>query len=180
MTVFDHIVPIKNCILELFVESEPLGEGASRTVYAVRDDATLVLKVERTGKTFHNMTEWLVWQEVKDWPIADWFAPCLKIDSWGTALLQRRTVPFASEREFRDALRQTRGGYLPSIFSDTHYDNFGMLNGIVVCHDYGYHKMIYNGAKALCEELGYLEYDAPATIIRTHRPNEEGQLSLDL
>lgn len=180
MTVFDHLTQIKNCILELFVEDEPLGEGASRTVYAVRDEPTLVVKVERTGKTFHNQTEWLLWQEVKDWPVADWFAPCLKIDSWGTALLQRRTVPFTSEREFREALRATRGGQLPSIFSDTHFDNFGMLNGVVTCHDYGYHKMFHTGARALCEELGYMKYDAPEPIIRTHRNNQKGQLSLDL
>lgn len=180
MTVFDHLTQIKNCILELFIDEEPIGEGASRTVYAVKGDPSVVVKVERTGHTFHNMTEWLVWQEVKDWPIADWFAPCVKIDSWGTALMQRRTRPFQSEREFREALRKTRGGLLPSVFADTHYHNFGMLNEVVVCHDYGYHKMLYNGAKSLCEELGYLEFDPPATMVITQRDNQKGQLSLDL
>lgn len=180
MNIFDHIVPLKNCALELFVDPEPLGEGASRKVYALRRDPDLVLKIEDAGRTFNNQTEWMIWQEVKDWPIADWFAPCVAIDSWGSALLQRRTEPFECERDFREALRKTRGGYLPTLFSDTHHENFGMLDGRVVCHDYGYHKLFYQGAQAMCQELGLLEFDEPAARINTHRSNRKGQLHLDL
>lgn len=179
MTVFDHGTGVKNCILEIFV-GDLIGEGASRCVYEVRDKPDLVLKVETAARTFHNSTEWLVWREVKDWPIADWFAPCLDIDGWGTAMIQKRTTPFESERDFRDALRSTRGGLLPDVFSDTHFENFGMLNGCVTCHDYGYHKMLQGGARSMCEELGYIEYDAPEPMVRTHRNNQGGQLVLDL
>ena len=179
MTIFDHIPKIKDCILELLV-GESLGEGASRSVYSLEERPDIVLKVERTGHTFHNPTEWMVWHEVKDWPIADWFAPCIEIDSWGTALLQRRTEPFENERAFREALRRTRGGLLPTVFADTHYHNFGMLNGQVTCHDYGYHKMYHGGARAMCEELGYIKYDPPEANVETHRVDNGDQYALDL
>lgn len=180
MNIFDEQVAVKNCVLELFVDVEPIGEGASRRVYTLPMDDTLVLKLEYTGKTFHNSVEWLVWNEVKDWPIADWFAPCVSIDSWGSALLQRRTQPFACEQDFKDAMQRTRGGYLPTIFADTHYDNFGLLNDLVVCHDYGYHRMLRNGAQMMCQEMGYMQFDPPADQVKTHRNNAKGQLSLDL
>jgi len=178
--IFDEVQQLKNCVLELFVGIDPIGEGNSRRVYTLTRDDSLVLKIEYTGKTFHNPVEWLVWNEVKDWPINDWFAPCIAIDSWGSALLQRRTQPFESEKDFNEALRRTRGGRLPEILADTHYHNFGLLNDQVVCHDYGYHRFLRQGAQAMCQELGYLQFDEPADTVKTHRFNQEGQLHFDL
>lgn len=179
MIIYEHTSAVKNCILELLV-GDVLGEGASRAVYALPSDPTLVLKVEHSGRTFHNPTEWLIWEEVRGWPISDWFAPCLSIDSWGTSMTQRRTIPFESEEDFKLALKNTRGGRIPSVFSDTHYHNFGMLNGSVTCHDYGYHKMLEGGARAMCEELGYINIDPPPPAVKTHRKRRNTQLELDL
>lgn len=170
---------IKDCVVALFV-GDLIGEGASRSVYELLGNDSHVLKVERTGLTFHNQTEWLIWDEAKDWVIADWFAPCVSIESWGTALVQKRTKPFETLNEFRDALQKTRGGLLPKIFSDTHYENFGMLNDRVVCHDYGYNRMIRTGIESMCEQLGFFEYDKPEEYIRSHRNHKEGQLYLDI
>jgi hypothetical protein len=179
-SLFDEITQIKNCALETLIDPEPIGVGNSRRVYSLVRDDTLVIKLEYSGRTFHNQVEWLVWQEVKDWPINDWFAPCVSIDSWGSALIQRRTQPFDSEQDFKDALRRSRGGRLPEMLADTHYHNFGMLNDQVVCHDYGYHRFLRQGAQAMCQELGYLQFDEPPHTVKTHRPIDKGQLNLDL
>lgn len=148
----------KNSILDLMI-GKCIGSGASRRVYEVRSDKSLVLKVEYEGGTFHNQQEWLIWKEMKDWPIADWFAPCVDIDGYGNVLIQRRTEPFTSEKDFRIALQRTRGGVIPDIFSDIHYANFGMLDGRVTCHDYGYHAMYEGAARRLSIDAGYLTID---------------------
>ena len=126
----DYIGPIKNSILYAFV-GDQIGSGASRDVFEVEHDKTIVMKVERTGRTFHNQTEWLVWKEVKDWPIAEWFAPCTGIDGYGNVLFMKRTEPFDCEKDFKAAVTKTRGGVIPKVFDDVHYANFGMLDGRV-------------------------------------------------
>jgi len=170
--------PLKNSILTLFV-GKCIGSGASREVYAVVHDETLVVKVETTARTFHNQTEWLIWQEMKEWPISDWFAPCTEIDAYGNVLIQRRTEPFKCDKEFKAALTRTRGGVIPRVFQDIHYGNFGMLDGRVVCHDYGYHGFYEQIAKEMSIDAGYIRYDDPVDE-EDHDFTEGGQLALDL
>lgn len=176
----DEISNLKTSSLRLFV-GDCIGSGASRRVYEVAHDKTLVLKVEHAGRCFHNATEWLIWEVLRDWPIADWFAPCIEIDSYGNAMLQKRTEPFQSEKDFRLALQRTRAGIIPDVFSDIHYGNFGMLNGVVTCHDYGYHGFFEKVARDLSIDAGYIAYDSPVEDDGERRDwTKKGQYALDL
>lgn len=163
----------KDSIIQLFV-GKRIGRGASRHVYELMMDKTRVLKVEHTGYSFHNVAEWKVWQEVKDYTIGLWFAPCYDIDSLGNVLVQARTVPFESEEAFHAAC----GGKVPSCFDDIHYGNWGMFEGRVVCHDYGYNHLLGFAAKqdwqmvdlAARAEKGTHK---PDIILPTDKPAEE-------
>lgn len=167
-------------MIDVFV-GDRIGKGASREVYSVVYDDSLVLKVETTGRTFHNQTEWLVWQEMKKWPISDWFAPCVGIDSYGNCLLQKRTKPFDFEKEFLQAVQRTRGGRIPGVFDDVHFANFGMLDELVVCHDYGYHKFFEKAARDLSIAGGHIQYDdEEAAGLQDHDMTKGGQFELDL
>lgn len=170
---------LKDSALHLFV-GDKIGGGASRHVYAIEGDDTRVLKIEHTGKTFHNQTEWLIWQEVKDWPISDWFAPCIDIDGYGNVMIQGRTEPFECNKDFRDAVTKTRGGVIPAVFDDIHYGNFGLYDGRVTCHDYGYHKFFEQIAREMSVEAGYIKYDDPEQkdAMKPHDFTEDGQLVL--
>jgi hypothetical protein len=149
--IYDEGVTAKNCVLELFVDKQ-IGSGAYRRVYALTQDETCVVKVEYYGKEFCNVAEMRVWQEVELTPLAKWFAPCIEIDSLGIALIQKKTLPFRSEEEFHAALIDTKAGPLPAFFDDVHFGNFGMLDGRVVCHDYGFNHFIRDGIRAAAGE----------------------------
>lgn len=178
--LYDYGAPIKNSILGMFVK-DVIGSGASRDVYSLEQHDDLVMKVERTGKTFHNQTEWLIWKEMKQWPISDWFAPCVDIDGYGNVLFQKRTQPFDSDKEFKSALTKTRGAVIPNVFQDIHYANFGMLDGRVVCHDYGYHGFFEQIAREMSINAGYIKYDDPVEDDEQHDFTDEGgQLALDI
>jgi hypothetical protein len=140
---------IKEYALNLFV-GKRIGRGAFRRVYAV--DKYRVLKVEYTGREFCNMMEAKVWHYVRDTPLEDWFAPVLEIEPMGVAMLQSRTQPFDSEADFKKALEETRGGILPLFFDDVHYGNFGMLDGRVVCHDYGFNHFLKSAVSSYSED----------------------------
>lgn len=164
----------KNAILSLFV-GRRLGKGAYRRVYDLKiADETLVIKLEYCGTEFCNITEWKVWNEVKDTPLEEWFAPCEDIDLLGLALIQKKTKPFDSEKEFRDAVLQTRDGVLPTFFDDVHYGNFGMLDGKVVCHDYGFNNFLSEAVKM---KWGDLAWKHNGTTAKTP---QEDQLELPL
>lgn len=168
----------RDSMINLFV-GKKIGGGASRRVYEMVGHPDRVLKVEHTGFSFHNHAEWAIWNEVKHWPISDWFAKCIDIDSLGNVLMQQRTTPFKSERDFKDALVKTRGNQLPSFFADVHYGNFGMLNDVVVCHDYGYHHFISRSARQMSIELGYLEEDK-TEVLSTYIKEQPDQYALNL
>lgn len=175
--LYDYCAPLKNSILSMFV-GEHVGSGASRDVFSVIHDESLVMKVEHSARTFHNQTEYLLWNDVKSWPIADWFAPVIGIDSYGNVLFQKRTEPFECEKDFHAALTRTRGGFIPKVFEDVHYGNFGMLNGLVVCHDYGYHGFFEQVARDMSVEAGYITFDKEE--LTAYDVSEGGQLALDI
>lgn len=175
--LYEYVGPLKNSILSVFV-GDRIGSGSSRDVYNVLHDPTLVMKVETAARTFHNQTEYLIWQEVRDWPISDWFAPCIDIDSYGNVLFQKKTKGFDSEQEFRAAITRTRGGVIPKVFEDIHYANFGLLNGIVTCHDYGYHGFFEQVAREMSIDAGYIKFDKDERT--AFDVTDEGQLALDL
>jgi hypothetical protein len=174
----NYVDPLKNSILTMFL-GQCLGKGSSREVYELVHDASLVMKVETSSRTFHNQTEWLVWQEMKEWPISDWFAPCTDIDPYGNVLIQKRTEPFDTDRKFKAALTRTRGGVIPSVLHDIHFANFGMLDGQVVCHDYGYHGFFEQIGRNMSIHAGYITYDDPYDEEK-HDFTDGGQLVLDI
>lgn len=177
----DESILLKNSALQILV-GECIGSGASRHTYALPHDDTLVLKVEHSGCTFHNQMEYLIWEEMRNWPIKDWFAPCVNIDGYGNVLIQKRTEPFDSHSDFKAALQRTRGGVIPAVFDDVHWGNFGMYDGRVVCHDYGYTHFFHMMAREMSIEAGYIKKldDDYQAECKPHDFTEGGQLALDL
>lgn len=118
---------------------EKLGEGQYRHVYAHRSRPDLVVKIEQGARSWSNIEEWNVWREAQDFPkLTDWFAPCEWISGCGSVLLQKRTSPVRDDELPKQ---------LPAFFCDLKRDNFGMLNGKFVCHDYGNNRLYLEGFK---------------------------------
>lgn len=106
-----------------------LGRGMSRTVYQYLLDPTLVVKIETKAGSFQNIREWEYWNENKEFaPMRDWLAPCLYISPCGSVLIQKKCYPL-DEKKYPKMI--------PHFFTDTKYQNFGLLDGNVVCFDYG-------------------------------------------
>lgn len=125
---------ISKDLLELCV-GKKIGQGMSRDVYEYRSDHTLIVKFEVNSGSFQNVMEWETWQRVKNVPeISKYFAPCVRISSCGTILLQKK---ISTALKYPDKL--------PAYLSDTKRSNYGMYNGNFVCCDYGTHAMIENG-----------------------------------
>ena len=110
-----------------------LGNGAYRNVYELKLNPTYVIKYERT-RTFCNAQEWLIWQEVQGTDLERWFAPCHLISQDGAFLIQQRTKPVSK-----------LPAELPDFFADLKPENFGRLNGRLVAHDYGNHRIYTKG-----------------------------------
>lgn len=108
---------------------EKLGEGATRAVYACSLDPTLVVKIEKFERKFHNIGEWEYWQTfqyVKD--VSVWLAPCVSISDCGSVLLMKRTNPLLTSDKLPTKL--------PFFLTDFKKENYGKLKNKVVCHDY--------------------------------------------
>lgn len=102
-----------------------IANGADRAVYDLRYSPKYVAKVEGESRSFHNAIEWQIWQRLEGSPLAKWLAPCLDISPCGSILIQRKTTPIARGPD-----------RLPSFLGDVKLENFGLLDGRVVCHDY--------------------------------------------
>ena len=115
------------------MKGEHLGTGSFRSVYCNRLNPEQLLKIE--GDThqryqFCNVIEWIFWNDNKENPkIAKWLAPCVSISSNGKILIQRRVdlIPINYELPKK----------LPAFLTDLKRDNFGLLDGRLVCLDYG-------------------------------------------
>lgn len=130
----DNAVVLKD--LFRLVCHEQIGEGMSRKVWTSKVLPDLVFKVEEEGHFFQNVMEWETWQRIKDTEHAKWFAPCEQISHCGSVLLMRRTEP-ARVKDFP--------AKMPAFFTDLKRGNFGILDGRLVCHDYGIHLLMENG-----------------------------------
>ena len=104
-----------------------LGSGYSRYVFESNADSKSVIKIDHNSRG-SNFMEWEVWNTVKDTKFAKWFAPCTYLSPDGKLLIQKKVKELISS----DRLPKQ----LPSFFHDVRPDNFGMLNGKVVCFDY--------------------------------------------
>lgn len=111
-----------------------LGSGLYRHVYSGKQDATLVIKYEARNDRCCNRVEWDLWRYMAEEELGKWLAPCIAISPDGSWLIQKRTEPL----QYAQLPEK-----IPRIFCDTKIDNWGMLDGRVVCHDYGNANMLY-------------------------------------
>jgi hypothetical protein len=113
------------------VTGKLLGVGASRTVFDFMPDPTLVIKFETVGGSFDNVMEWDIWENCQyDKRLAKWLAPCHMISPCGSILLQKKTTPVSIEQLPKK---------IPRFFTDLKHQNWGMLDGRPVCHDFANH-----------------------------------------
>lgn len=113
-----------------------IATGYTREVHACIAHPDCVVKLENNAKSFHNIYEHQVWEKVKDTKFAKWFAPVHSISSNGTVLIMKRTT----KPRLEDLPAE-----IPAFFTDVKPENFGMYEGRIVCHDYGFHKLIERG-----------------------------------
>ncbi|MEX2126942.1 MAG: hypothetical protein WD871_01695 [Xanthobacteraceae bacterium] len=108
-----------------------LSFGISREVFAYKLDERLVIKFERGAYAFQNVVEWETWERVEDSPaLKRWLAPCTAISPCGRVLVQRRTWPVPPHVKMPKRV--------PALLADLKRDNWGYLDGRIVCHDYGF------------------------------------------
>ncbi len=122
----EHLAPCILRDLASFVCAESLGQGISRLVFVYRPNPKWVIKIEETG--FQNVFEQHVWSRVRDTEHKRWFAPIIDCSALGTVILMERTE------------RPRPGEFpklMPAYLTDFKRTNYGMLNGKLVCHDYG-------------------------------------------
>lgn len=118
--------------IESLILGDKLGYGMSRVVYESKLNSTVVFKIEESARRFQNIKEWELWNEHKFYkPVADWLAPCVDISACGSILIQKRTSHPIKWPE-----------KLPTFLTDVKKSNFGLLDGKLVCHDYG--NVIFN------------------------------------
>ena len=109
-----------------------IGNGIHRTVFECKIRPDLVVKVENECyREFANVLEMRFWNDQQHYKkIADWLAPCEFLSPDGRILLQKRADPL-SENEKLPFL-------MPSWMTDIKRDNFGRIDGKLVCIDYAY------------------------------------------
>lgn len=109
---------------------DQIGEGECRLVHVARLDPTKVIKFEIRGKRFQNAVEWNIWDTFGHNPIiARWLAKPTFIAACGTVLVMERTHPIPPNFKLPTKI--------PAFLADIKRDNFGILDGRLVCHDYG-------------------------------------------
>lgn len=110
---------------------DKLGEGIHRTVFECRLRDDLVVKVEKDldWRYFANVLEMHFWSDHSEYKkVSDWLAPCEYLSPDGRILLQRRCDPVPKSYELPQKM--------PTFLSDFKRDNFGILDGRLVCVDY--------------------------------------------
>lgn len=110
---------------------DQLGKGIHRDVFECRINPKLVVKVENDlpWRYFANVHEMKFWNDNQHCEaIAKWLAPCEYLSPDGLILLQRRCEPLRDSDKLPDKL--------PSFLTDVKKDNYGMLDGRLVCFDY--------------------------------------------
>ena len=128
-----------------------IGQGAFREVYEYALDPTYVVKIETAARSFSNIQEWLIWNEVKWTPeVAKWLAPCKLISPSGSILVQKRTRPAKNFPE-----------KMPSWMTDFKRTNFGMLGSQFVAHDYGGSLALSRGVTTRMKKVEWWDLSSP-------------------
>lgn len=111
---------------------ELLGEGIHRKVFACRIRRDLVVKVEddtKVNRSFANAFESRFWGDYQHAPaVAKWLAPVEYMSPDGRILLQTRAEPIPWDFHLPDKL--------PGFLTDVKRENFGLIEGRLVCLDY--------------------------------------------
>lgn len=115
-----------------------LGEGVHRQVFEcrIRPDLVVKVEIEQHWRNFMNVFESLFWDDfgtVKG--VGEWLAPVEYTSPDGRILLQRRAEPLTGKLP----------EMMPAFLADTKRENFGMIDGRVVCVDYALHHVNASG-----------------------------------
>jgi hypothetical protein len=130
---------VKDAALCVLV-GEKLGSGVFRDVYEINGRPDVVLKLEDRGGEFCNVMEWKLWTDAQGTEAEKWLAPCTELSGLGgRALVMRRTQPMTEE--VWAALE------VPAFFNDLKADNWGLLDGRPVCHDYAHSNVLLRGLR---------------------------------
>lgn len=132
--VFDTTVAAD--FFNVFCDSTPLGFGAGRTVYRCGVNPDWVVKIENVHQSFQNVMEWNNWHDLRGRKnFSKWLAPCHFISGCGCVLIQS----YASDISSRELPAK-----LPHFLGDVKPENFGMLDGQIVCRDYAIIKVSWD------------------------------------
>ena len=109
-----------------------LGVGIHRSVFECRLRPELVVKVEDENspwRYFANAREMQFWCDNQHFePVYRWLAPCEYMSPDGRVLLQKRADPIPITYELPEKM--------PSFLTDFKRENFGLIDGKLVCLDY--------------------------------------------
>ena len=104
---------------------ERVGSSKRVVVYVYKPDPRYVIKVPTKKENGHNKTEFLNGQTLIDAGLGDWIAPC-RLEQG--CIVMERTEPMTV-----DDLPES----VPACLKvDATMDNFGLINGRPVMHDY--------------------------------------------
>jgi hypothetical protein len=114
-----------------------LGSGLYRTVFGIWDSEKWVMKVANSAEGADaNRDEWQVWCYLRERHKSNrLLAPCLGISDDGSVLLMRRTT-ICNEAQVPKRV--------PVWMTDLKVQNWGMMDGRAVCHDYSTHLIMEN------------------------------------
>lgn len=104
-----------------------IGSGSTRVVYECKVNKDYVVKIAFDGPDA-NILEHAVWDYIFACPsIAKWFAECVFLSQNGMVLVQKK-VSFPENAEYPKQI--------PWYFTDIKKNNFGFIDGRLVCVDY--------------------------------------------
>ena len=146
----DHILTDRIVMLEFtrFFLGDYLGKGVSRYVFDFKFNKNFVVKIDISNWNANN-AEYNIWEFVQHYPnLARWFAPVDKMSRCGRVLLQRKCKT--------DLKKELYPKKIPTFIGDVKYDNFGMLNGKIVCLDYSLVDILQLNTKIQYKKAEYI------------------------
>lgn len=128
--------------------NQHIGGGSARAVWSSLLLPDAVIKVEDNAQSFQNVMEWETWHRVKGTKFEKWFAPCLHISPNGSILVMAKTkLPGMSDLPEK----------MPAFLCDFKRTNYGLLNGALVCHDYGIPLMFNTGLSTRMQKANWID-----------------------
>lgn len=108
-----------------------IGQGSQRKVFECKLRPELVVKIEdKDYRAFSNVREMMFWSDNQyRETVAKWLAPCEFLSPDGRVLLQKRADPLPRGYKLPEKM--------PHFLTDFKRENFGLIDGKLVCIDYG-------------------------------------------